>query len=66
MKRFYDLLEKRIALTINLNEEQELIDLSKKIGKNELKNIDRKILKLHNNNRLDCIMSKLDEMLAVV
>ena len=66
MKRFYDLLEKKIALTINLNEEQELIDLSKQIGKNELNNIDRKLLKLYNNNRLDCIMSKLDEMLAVV
>lgn len=66
MKRFYDLLEKKIALTINLNEEQELIDLSKQINKNELNNIDRKLLKLYNNNRLDCIMSKLDEMLADV
>lgn len=66
MKRFYDLLEKRIALTANLNEEQELIDLSKQIDKNELDKIDPKLLRLSNSNRLDYIISKLDKMLEVV
>lgn len=66
MKRFYDLLEKRIALTANLNEEQELIDLSKQIDKDELDKIDPKLLRLSNSNRLDYIISKLDKMLEVV
>lgn len=60
--RFSELLEKRKALTANIYEEEELIEMSKKIPKDDLSLIDPELLTYSNSKRLDDIFSKLDEL----
>lgn len=60
--RFNELLEKRKALTANIYEEEELIEMSKKLSKEDLSGINPELLTYSNSKRLDDIFSKLDEL----
>ena len=64
MDRFNELLQKRKNMTANIFEEEELIEISKKMSKDELKDIDKSLLTYSNSQRLDSLNSKLDELLA--
>lgn len=66
MDRITELLEKRKNLTANIYEEEELIELSKTLPKEELDKIDSELLIPSNGSRLDNIMEKLDEMLKLL
>lgn len=60
--RLSELLGKRKALTANIFEEEELIELSKKLSKEDLSGIDPELLTYSNSKRLDDIFSKFDEL----
>ena len=60
--RFKELLEKRKALTANIYEEEELIEMSKKLSKEDLSGVDPELLTYSNSKRLDDIFSKLEEL----
>jgi hypothetical protein len=62
MSRLTDLLEKRKALTANVWEEEELINLAKNLPKDELDKIEPELLTYSNGKRLDDIFAKLDEL----
>ena len=64
MERFNELLEKRRRLTATIFEEEELIEISKTLTKEQLKDIDETLLTYSNDDRLDSLNSKLDELLA--
>lgn len=64
MERFNELLEKRRNLTATIFEEEELIEISKTLTKEQLKDIDENLLTYSNSDRLDSLNSKLDELLA--
>jgi len=64
MERFNELLEKRRNLTATIFEEEELIEISKTLTKEQLKGIDETLLTYSNADRLDSLNSKLDELLA--
>jgi hypothetical protein len=66
MSRFTELLEKRRTLEANVFEEEELIQLSKNLSKEELDKIDPELLTYSNGKRLDSIMSLLDKLDAVI
>ena len=66
MSRFTELLEKRRTLEANVFEEEELIQLSKNLSKEELDKIDPELLTYSNSKRLDNIMSLLDKLDAVI
>lgn len=66
MSRFTELLEKRKSLEANVFEEEELIQLSKNLSKEELDKIDPELLTYSNSKRLDDIMSLLDKLDAVI
>lgn len=66
MSRFTELLEKRKSLEANVFEEEELIQLSKNLSKEELDKIDSELLTYSNGKRLDNIMSLLDKLDAVI
>lgn len=66
MSRFAELLEKRKTLEANVFEEEELIQLSKNLSKEELDKIDPELLTYSNSKRLDNIMSLLDKLDAVI
>lgn len=66
MSRFTELLEKRRTLEANVFEEEELIQLSKNLSKEELDKIDPELLTYSNSKRLDNIMSLLDKLNAVI
>lgn len=63
MERFNELLEKRRNLTATIFEEEELIKISKKLTKAQLKDIDETLLNYTNSDRLNSLNSKLDELL---
>jgi hypothetical protein len=62
MCRFTELLEKRKTLEANIFEEEELIELSKSLSKEELDKIDPELLTYSNSKRLGDIMSLLDKI----
>lgn len=64
MKRFNELLEKRRNLTATIFEEEELIEISKTLTTEQLKDVDKTLLTYSNSDRLDSLKSKLDELLA--
>jgi hypothetical protein len=64
MEIFNELLEKRRNLTATIFEEEELIQISKTLTKEQLKGVDEKLLTYSNTDRLDSLNSKLDELLA--
>lgn len=66
MSRFAELLEKRKNLEADVFEEEELIQLSKNLPKEELDKIDPELLTYSNSKRLDSIMSLLDKLDAVI
>jgi hypothetical protein len=66
MNRFNELLEKRKNLTATILEEEELIEMSKTLTKEQLKDIDKTLLTYSNSDRLDSLNSKLDELLATI
>lgn len=66
MKRFNELLEKRRNLTADIFEEEELIELSKTMNEEELKNVDKELLTYSNSDRLDKISSLLDRLSEVI
>ena len=66
MNRFNELLEKRKTLETNIFEEEELIELSKNLSKEELDKIDPKLLTYSNSDRLRNIMELLDKLDAVI
>lgn len=66
MSRFTELLEKRKSLEANVFEEEELIQLSKNLSKEELDKIAPELLTYSNGKRLDNIMSLLDKLDAVI
>ena len=66
MSRFTELLEKRKSLKANVFEEEELIQLSKNLSKEELDKIDPELLTYSNSKRIDRIMSLLDKLDAVI
>jgi hypothetical protein len=66
MKRFYELLEKRRNLTANIFEEEELIELSKSMTEEQLKDVDKSLLTHTNSDRLDKISSLLDRLSEVI
>lgn len=66
MNRFNELLEKRKTLEANIFEEEELIELSKNLSKEELDKIDPKLLTYSNSDRLGNIMVLLDKLNAVI
>lgn len=66
MNRFTELLEKRKNLEADVFEEEELIQLSKNLPKEELDKIDPELLTYSNSKRLDSIMSLLDKLDAVI
>ncbi len=66
MSRFAELLEKRKNLEADMFEEEELIQLSKNLPKEELDKIDPELLTYSNSKRLDSIMSLLDKLDAVI
>jgi hypothetical protein len=64
MNRFNELLEKRKNLTATIFEEEELIEISKTLDKEQLKNIDENLLTYSNMDRLkelNILMDKLIE-----
>lgn len=66
MSRFAELLEKRKKLEANVFEEEELIQLSKNLPKEEVDKIDPELLTYSNSKRLDNIMDLLDKLDAVI
>ena len=66
MERFNELLEKRRNLTTNIFEEEELIELSKSMTEEELKDVDKSLLTHTNSDRLDKISSLLDRLSQVI
>lgn len=66
MSRFTELLEKRKSFDANVFEEEELIQLSKNLSKEELDKIDPELLTYSNGKRLNNIMSLLDKLDAVI
>lgn len=62
MKRFNELLEKRRNLTADIFEEEELIEISKTMTDEQLKDVDKELLKHSNSDRLDKISSLLDKL----
>jgi len=64
MERFNELLEKRRNLTATVFEEEELIEISKTLTKEQLKDVDENLLTYSNSDRLDSLNRKLDELLA--
>jgi len=62
MKRFNELLEKRRNLTADIFEEEELIELSKSMTEEELKDVDKSLLTYTNSDRLNKIYSLLDRL----
>ena len=64
MERFNELLEKRRNLTATIFEEEELIEISKTLTKEQLKDVDETLLTYSNSDRLDSLNTKLDELLA--
>lgn len=66
MVRFKELLEKRKNLTASIFEERELIEMSKTLTKDQLKDIDVKLLTYSNEDRLESLDSKLDKMLSLL
>ena len=66
MERFNELLEKRRNLTADIFEEEELIELSKSMTEEELKDIDKSLLTHTNSDRLDKISSLLDRLSEVI
>ena len=66
MSRFAELLEKRKNLEAHMFEEEEWIQLSKNLPKEELDKIDPELLTYSNSKRLDSIMSLLDKLDAVI
>ena len=62
MSRLTELLEKRKALTANVWEEEELINLATNLPKDELDKIEPELLTYSNGKRLDDIFAKLDEL----
>lgn len=66
MARLTELLEKRKNLTANIFEEEDLIELSKSLPKDELNKINPELLTYSNSKRLDSIMELLDRLDAVI
>lgn len=66
MKRFNELLEKRRNLTADIFEEEELIEISKTMSEEELKDVDKELLTYSNSDRLDKISSLLDRLSEVI
>jgi hypothetical protein len=66
MERFNELLEKRRNLTADIFEEEELIELSKSMTGEELKDVDKSLLTHTNSDRLDKISSLLDRLSEVI
>lgn len=64
MERFDILLEKRKNMTTNIFEEEELIELSKSMSDEDLKYIDKSLLTYTNSQRIDSIISKIDELIS--
>jgi hypothetical protein len=64
MEKFNELLEKRRNLTATIFEEEELIEISKTLTKEQLTDVDETLLTYSNYDRLDSLNSKLDELLA--
>lgn len=65
MNRFDELLEKRKNLTADIYEEEELIELSKTLPKEELDKIDGELLTYSFRLRQTVILDKLDEMIKL-
>jgi hypothetical protein len=63
IERFQKLLQKRKTLTATIFEEEELIELSKRLPPEVLKGVQPEMLTYSNEQRLDNIASKLDELL---
>lgn len=66
MSRFTELLEKRKNLETNVFEEEELIQLSKNLPKEELDKIDPELLTYSHRKRLSDIMDLLDKLDTVI
>ena len=62
MGRFEELLELRKTLRANIFDEEELIELSKKMTDEELEGIDRSLLTYSHSDRLESIMGLLDKL----
>lgn len=65
MNRFDELLEKRKNLTADIYEEEELIELSKTLPKEELDKIDGELLTYSFRLSQTVILDKLDEMIKL-
>ena len=66
MKNFYELLEKRENLTASIYEEEDLIEMSKTMPEDELKDIDPSLLTYSNGERLESISEKIDALLFLL
>ena len=66
MSRFAELLEKRKNFEANVFEEEELIQLSKNLSKEDIDKIDPELLTYSNSKRLDNIMLLFDKLDAVI
>jgi len=66
MKNFYELLEKRKNLTASIYEEEDLIEMSKTMTEDELKDIDPTLLTYSNGERLGDISEKIDAVLFLL
>ena len=62
MTRFNELLGKRKDLTANIFEEEELIEISKKMSAAELSNVDPELLTYSHHKRHEDIMCMLDKL----
>ena len=62
MKRFNELLDKRRNLTANIFEEEELINISKSLSEEQLKDVDKELLTYSNGQRLREISRLLDDL----
>lgn len=62
MKRFIELLDKRRNLTANIFEEEELINISKSLSEEQLKDVDKELLTYSNGQRLREISRLLDDL----
>jgi hypothetical protein len=62
MERFNELLEKRKNLIANIFEEEELIELSKKLNPEQLQQVDKSLLTYSNGQRLDKLLELLDRI----
>lgn len=60
--RLTELLEKRRILTANIYEEEELIEMSKKLSKEELEKIEPELLTYSLHKRSDNILELLDKL----